>query len=60
MYEVVWSMDVVASSPEQAAKIACEMQRDPNRRLSIFAVKNAKLHTEGVYDAEYDPPRKLS
>lgn len=52
-------MEVVAASPEQAAKIAAEMQRDPARRLSIFAVKHMKLGMEGVYDAEYDPPRKI-
>ena len=40
-YNVVWSIDVDANTPRQAAEIARDIQRDPDSKVSSsFAVED--------------------
>ncbi len=38
-YLVTWEIDIEATSPEEAAKQALEIQRDPNSEAVAFTVK---------------------
>lgn len=37
-YEVIWNIDLTARSPEEAAQIAQEIQRDPSSTANVFRV----------------------
>lgn len=37
-YRVVWEIDIVASSPREAAKQALEIQRDPESLATVFDI----------------------
>lgn len=37
-YRVIWEIDIVASSPREAAKQALEIQRDPESLATVFDI----------------------
>lgn len=37
-YRVIWEIDIVASSPIEAAKQALEIQRNPESLATVFAI----------------------
>lgn len=37
-YFLTWTIDIEASSPEQAARKALDIQRDPNSSATVFDV----------------------
>lgn len=39
LYTVTWDIDIDADSPEEAAKLALEIQRDPNSTATYFSVE---------------------
>lgn len=39
-YQVTWTVELNADSPEEAAKLAREWQLDPNNEASCFVVKD--------------------
>ena len=41
-YRVRWEIDLDATSPEQAAREALEIQRDPGSTATFFEVQNHK------------------
>ena len=50
-YKIVWEIDVIASSPEDAAKQALAIQRDPESHALVFHVKNWKqMYTVDLMD----------
>lgn len=40
-YRVVWEIDLEADSPEEAAELALEAQRDPTSLATVFEVFEA-------------------
>lgn len=42
MFRVVWEIDIDADDPVQAAKIAEEIQRDPQSIANVYAVYDSK------------------
>lgn len=42
MYRVIWEIDIDADDPVQAAKIAEEIQRDPQSIANVYAVYDRK------------------
>lgn len=50
-YKIVWEIDVIASSPEDAAKQALAIQRDPESHALVFHVQNWKqMYTVDLMD----------
>jgi hypothetical protein len=39
-YLVEWSIDIEAESPEEAARLALETQRDPDSIATVFFVRS--------------------
>lgn len=59
IYEVTWSMDVVAMSPEQAARLAWEMLHAPDTKLTVVIVKDERSGLKTIFDVETDPPTRV-
>lgn len=57
IYEVRWLTELLATSPEQAAKDAHRMMH--SERATIMHVKNTKTKEEFVFDVETNPPKKI-
>lgn len=51
-YVVSWSIDIEASSPEDAATRAREIMLDPESIATVFEVTNAKLKEVVIVDLE--------
>lgn len=41
-YRVVWEIDITAASPREAAKLALEIQQDPESTAIVFQVSDEK------------------
>lgn len=52
-YLVTWIIDIDADSPEEAAKKALEIQRDPNSIATYFTVTNNFTKETTDIDIEY-------
>jgi hypothetical protein len=49
-YRIIWSIDIEADSPEQAAHQARQYQLDPDSTATVFAVTDADTGQEQVVD----------
>lgn len=47
-YRVMWEIDIVASSPREAAKKALEIQRNPDSWATVFRVVPFESNGEAV------------
>ncbi len=59
-YTVIWSIDIDAESPEEAAKIALDYQRDAESTATVFNVsqdENSSVHFSGGW-CEFDLSEK--
>lgn len=52
-YLVIWEIDIVATSPEDAARQALAIQRDPISTATIFEI-DGKQYDAGPTEAEAD------
>jgi len=55
-YKVVWKIDIIADTPQEAAKEALEIQRDSNSEATVFEVTGEKEDTKIIdltYGIEY-------
>lgn len=43
-YLVEWTIELEADSPEEAARLALAIQRDPNSTATVFYVREIKAH----------------
>lgn len=57
-YEVTWTMDFVADTPESAATQALQFVRGTQVPL-VFLVKDRKLALEIIIDTEHKPPKRI-
>jgi len=46
LYRVIWEIDIVATSPERAAKAALDIQRDVNSSALVFRVAEKMCEME--------------
>lgn len=51
-YLVRWNIDIFATSPEEAAAQALEIQRDPASLATVFEVRELHAKNFEVIDAE--------
>lgn len=51
-YSVIWEADIEAESPEEAAKLAAEMMRDPESLMPVLDVKCPDGSTRYGIDTE--------
>jgi hypothetical protein len=49
-YLVEWAIHVVATSPEDAARVALAIQQDPANAATVFEVTNAESGGTSVID----------
>ena len=47
-YRVVWVMDIDADTAESAARIALNVQRDPQSTATVFEVDGKDIDLDGV------------
>jgi len=45
-WEVSWVIEIYADTPEQAARIAMEIQRDPDSMAGAFRVQNTANYNQ--------------
>jgi hypothetical protein len=58
-YNVVWNIQIEAETPEEAARLALEIQRDPSSEATYFNVTDSQTGELSVVDA-YDFGDQLS
>lgn len=56
-YYVEWRIDVWASSPEEAASLALDIQRDPDSLATVFHVATDNGFVVVDVDPELDEPK---
>ena len=49
-FKVIWEIDIEADSPEQAAKIAREIQLDTESTATIFTVEDEEGNMSDMID----------
>ena len=54
-YRVKWEIDLFADSPEQAAKLALEIQRDPKSSALVFDVSPCET-PDLVFEIDLEVP----
>lgn len=61
LYQVTWKIDVEAESPEQAAEVALETQRDPASIATVFEVEEVvdEGTTKGWWKVDLSPDPRL-
>jgi hypothetical protein len=57
-YQVVWSIDVEADSPQEAATKARDTQQDPTSIAHVFEVSTE--HVSWTVDLDYDSTERKS
>jgi len=53
-YSVTWSIEIDARTPEEAARKALEIQRDPNSLATVFGVRDESTGQEVTVDLDPD------
>lgn len=48
-YLVTWEIDVEANSPQEAAKLALAIQRDPESTATFFGVRDVDGKPKTIY-----------
>ena len=61
-YKITWEIEVEATGPEDAAREAQRIQRDPSSTANVFGVVDPSLDPEGVWviDLDHLPPTTSS
>ncbi len=55
LYTVIWTVDIDAETPEEAARMALEMQRDPESSATVFDVyRYPDMQDKTVIDLPYN------
>lgn len=54
-YRIVWTIELNATSPKEAARLALETQRDPGSLATVFQVFDACTGNEVLVDLEASP-----
>lgn len=50
LYNVIWEIDIDASSAKEAAEKALEIQRDPESIAMVFQIKSSAMKEPKIVD----------
>lgn len=53
-YLVTWTIDIEASSPEQAARMAFEIMQEKGTAATVFFVKDKETNKKVTIDLEHE------